>query len=243
MDNTDLLLHEIFTSTTLTKRQKIFNAEEILTKKLEVAHPNLEDYFQLAVVVLEEPEVDFIKSIECMEKVLAYDKTNKDAAIFLSWLQYFNRGYVNSDTIAILNNLLKDVEIDPLSKSLIYLAKSWSDEIDENQRHSLLEKSIKYNDTYVHNYLELASIYRGQDNLERERCMNLKALSNVEEIYLVDQSFDLAAVAPYLGQGFKGVVNGSIHNVPTYNRFKSVSILRSVMDSNTIKDLLECLIR
>lgn len=68
MDNFDLKLKEIFTSTMLTKSQKISHAEKMLTEKIGQETTNSELYFKLAVVVLEEPEVDFIKSIKCMKK-------------------------------------------------------------------------------------------------------------------------------------------------------------------------------
>lgn len=239
MDNTDIILKEIFTSDILTKRQKILKSEKKITEKLNTNTTDLELYFKLAAVVLEEPEVDFIKSMECMEEVLTFDKTNKEAIIFLSWLQYFYRGYVNSDTLILLDNLLKDIEIDPLSKSLIYLAKSWSDEINEEQHFHFLEESIKNDDTYVSNYFELASLYRAKGDLNKEQNLIIKALKNVEKIYLVDESFDITVTKQYLGDCFKGVINIPTYDMPTYENIKKESILRTVIDSNTISDILE----
>lgn len=239
MDNTDLILKEIFTSTLLTKKQKILKAEEMLTEKIAIDTFNLELYFKLAVVVLEEPEIDFIKSIECMEKVLSYDKMNKEAIIFLSWIQYFYRGYVNSSALILLDNLLNDVKIDSLSKSLIYLSKSWSADIDEEQRFCFLEKSIESNTTYVHNYLELANLYRNKGDLDKEKDLILKALRNVEKIYLVDKSFDITVVKQYLGDCFKGFIDDSFYDIPTYNLFKREFILGNITDSYKISCILE----
>lgn len=239
MDNTDLILKEIFTSTLLTKKQKILKAEEMLTEKIAIDTFNLELYFKLAVVVLEEPEIDFIKSIECMEKVLSYDKMNKEAIIFLSWIQYFYRGYVNSSALILLDNLLNDAKIDSLSKSLIYLSKSWSADIDEEQRFCFLEKSIESNTTYVHNYIELANLYRNKGDLDTEKDLILKALRNVEKIYLVDKSFDITVVKQYLGDCFKGFIDDSFYDIPTYNLFKREFILGNITDSYKISCILE----
>lgn len=239
MDNTDFILKEIFTSTTLTKKQKILTAEKMLTEKIAIDTLNLELYFKLAVVVLEEPEIDFIKSIECMEKVLSYDKLNKEAIIFLSWIQYFYRGDVNSSTLILLDNLLEDIKIDSLSKSLIYLAKSWSAEINEEQRICFLEKSIKSNTTYVHNYLEMANVYRNKGNLDKEKDMILKALRNVEKIHLVDKSFDMKDVKQYLGDCFTGFIDDSFYDLPTYNMFKKEFILGNITDSYKVSCILE----
>lgn len=238
MDNTDLMLKEIFTSSILTKKQKILTAEEMLTEKIAADTLDLELYFKLAVVLLEEPEVDFIKSIECMEKVLSYDKLNKEAIIFLSWIQYFYRGDVNPSTLILLESLLDDIKIDSLSKSLIYLAKSWSAEINEEQRFYFLEKSVESNTAYVHNYLELANLYRNKGNLDKEKDLILKALKNVEKIYLVDKSFDITIVKKYLGDCFKGIED-SFYDIPTYDRFKREFILGNIADSYKISCILE----
>lgn len=239
MDNTNLILKEIFTSTMLTKKQKILKAEEMLDEKIAADALNLDFYFKLAVVVLEEPEIDFIKSIECMEKVLSYDQMNKEAIIFLSWIQYFYRGDIHSSTLISLDNLLDYTEIDSLLKSLIYLAKSWSAEISEEQRFCLLEKSVECNNTYVHNYFELANVYRQKGNLVKEKDLIVKALSNVEEIYVVDHSFDLTVVKQYLGDGFKGFIEDSLYEIPNYNMFKREFILGNLMDSYKLSRILE----
>ncbi|MCG7336723.1 hypothetical protein MHZ95_15760 [Sporosarcina sp. ACRSM] len=239
MNNIDLTLKEIFMSTTLTKLQKILHAEKILTEKLDIETTNTELYFQLAVVVLEEPEVDFIQSIECTEKILTYDKTNIEAAIFLSWLQYFNRGYVNSSTLMVLDNLLTNVEMDSLSTSLIYLAKSWSYGIDEEQYHTFLKKSVESNGTYVDNCLELANFYRNKGESDKEKSLIRKAFKNIEKIYRVDESFDIAVVEPYLGDDFKGMIDLPTNYVPTYYMVKKESILRTVLASNAVNSMLE----
>lgn len=239
MDNIDLILKEIFTSTLLTKIQKISKAEEMLTKKIATDVFNLDLYFKLAVVVLEEPEVDFIKSIECMEKVLSYDPLNKEAIIFLSWIQYFYRGDVNSSTLILLDDLLDEPKIDSLFKSLVYLAKSWSANISEEQRFFLLEKSVECNDTYVHNYFELANLYRNRDNLVKAKDLIFKALRNVEEIYLVNESFNITVVKQYLGDGFKGFIDDSLYKIPNYNMFKREFILGNIIDSYRISHIVE----
>ncbi|MFC5588014.1 tetratricopeptide repeat protein [Sporosarcina soli] len=239
MNNIDLTLKEIFTSTSLTKSQKVLHAEKMLTEQLDIETTHPELYFKLAVVVLEEPEVDFLQSIECMEKILTYDKTNIEAAIYLSWLQYLNRGYVNASTLTVLDKLLANVEMDSLSLSLIYLAKSWSDEIDEKQYHLFLKKSVESNDTYVDNFLELANFYRNRGESDKEKSFIRKALKNVEKIYLVDESFDIATVKPYLGDCFKGMIDVPTNYVPTYHTLKKESILRTVLASNAVKSMLE----
>lgn len=238
MDNMDLKLKEIFTSTTLTKVEKILEAERILTDKLDVETTNSVLYFKLAVVVLEEPEVDFIQSIECMEKILSYDKTNIEAAIFLSWLQYFYRGYVNSGTITLLDSLLESVEMDSLSRSLIYFAKSWSNEIDEEESNCFLEKSVE-SDMYVENCLRLATSYRNKGDLDKEQDLLLTVLRKVEMIYLMDESFRLAAVKSYLSDRFKGIINIPTYDMPTYNTLKKEFILRNVIDSHTVSDIFD----
>ncbi|MEK4029286.1 hypothetical protein MKZ02_12195 [Pseudobacillus sp. FSL P4-0506] len=241
MDNFDLKLKEIFTSTMLTKSQKISHAEKMLTEKIGQETTNSELYFKLAVVVLEEPEVDFIKSIKCMKKILHYDKTNTEAAIFLSWLQYFHQGYIHPSTLILLDNLLENAEMDSLSTSLIYLVKSWSDEIDEQQHYYFLEQSVESNNQYVDNCLELSKCYRHKGEMDKERYFLLKALKNIEEIYLMDDLFNLAAAEPYLSDRFRGVINIPTYEVPEYNTLKRESILRTVIDSHTVSNILKIL--
>ena len=118
MVNTDMKLKEIFTSTKLTKKQMILKAEEMLSDEISINPLNTELYFKLAIVVLEEPEVDFVQSMECMKKVLSYDKRNKEAIIFLSWIQYYYRGDIESSTHILLNNLLSDIKVDSLKNNV-----------------------------------------------------------------------------------------------------------------------------
>lgn len=238
MNNLEKLLKEVFNSTSLSRAEKISKAENILLQKLKENPLDEDIYFKLAVIVLEEPEVDFIKSMEYMKTVLSFNANNAEAALFLSWIQYFHRGYTELDTINLLDTYIADNEQNSLTKSLCYLAKSWSDEISDVQKQCLLEKSIEVNNNYVSNYLSLANLYHLQENYKMEKSLITHALYNIIWIVSTDDSFNSKSFEAFQGRNFKGIIQVAIDDVPNYSHFKNEFLLETTMNSYRLNKLL-----
>lgn len=232
-------LKDIYGSTILSKSEKISRSESILLKLVEEEPSNTDIYFKLAVIVLEEPEEDFVTSIEYIKKILSINEDSADAALFLSWVQYYHRGYTDLDTIDLLDRLIDNIEIDSITKSLCYLAKSWSYEISDSQKLFLLKKSVDTDSSYVSNLLAISNHYRSHGDTRLEKEAIISALRNIESIICIESSpITLQDFEPYKGQNFNGIEQSIVTEVPDYNRFKDEYLLETKIDSYRLNTIL-----
>ncbi|OEH91064.1 tetratricopeptide repeat protein [Bacillus solimangrovi] len=231
-------LDKIYTSQQFTTRQKILKAEELLDRQLVLEPQNTDLWFELASVVLEVPEVDFWKSLECMRQVLSYDPKNSEALLFLAFIHYLHRGYVDSNTENLLDKCLES-ENDTQIKSLCYLAKTWGDKVSEDEVLYYLEKSVEYDDSFIKNLITLADVYHKQGRYREENNLLTQALKNIEKIYLCNERFDKEKLKPYLNSHFIGYEPTPLPFSPSYNQFKKFYMMRIWIDSAMVEPILE----
>lgn len=242
LDEFQIMLQEIYSSTSLSPNDKIIASENYLEELLKHDPQNTTLWFTLAVHVLEVPEVDYRKSIHCMERILSYDQRNIEAVLFLACIQYLHQGYIE-DSVDKLLDFSVQSECDHRTKSLCLMAKAWSCEGRLSRRSqeyiSYLEQSVQYDDSYVSNLLNLASAYNQKGETEKGNQLLHRALRNIECIYVSDRDSCLSILEPYLGESFIGFVPVPLPSYPSVASFKDDFILEVYLDAYRVSEMID----
>lgn len=185
------------------KNFDIEKAEKIIEKQIKNDTKNIELWFKLAVIELTVALVDYIKSLECINKILDIDKNNVLALILECCIHYYHLGGINEDLFNKLN-LIRTNDEDVLS-IIKYIMSLYYEDLDINKQKELLEQSICLCNNYVTNYEELGKIYIIQGDLDKGKKLIKKAYDNIKLVYNEEEICDFTDVNEYINEHVKGI--------------------------------------
>lgn len=185
------------------KNFDVEKAEEIIERRIKNDNRNIKLWFKLAVIELTVPLVDYIKSLECVNKILDIDKNNVLAVILECCIHHYHLGGINEDLFNKLN-LIRTNDNDVLSM-IKYIMSLYYEDLDINKQKELLEQSICLCNDYVTNYEELGNIYIIQGDLDKGKKLIKKAYDNIKLVYNEEELCDFTDVNEYINEHVKGI--------------------------------------
>ena len=202
----------------LINKKNFHQAEIIIENILKNEPQNTELWLIYAKMELTIPLVDFIKSMECLNQILEYDKTNFEAILLLCCIKHFWLGGVDDELMAKLDSIKTN---DKEKLSMIEYVKSWYYDIKEDNKmyEQVLLKSIELFSGHVFNYKALGQFYIKHGRIKEGKELIKLALKNVQFIYSKDSDF-----ANYdhinLNQYFNQLVKGTYISLVVYESIK-----------------------
>jgi tetratricopeptide (TPR) repeat protein len=245
MDTVIAEIQKIFISDKLDDSEKIEKGDSILAGALKQDPTNTQLWILRALLALEVPVVDYIRSLEYIRNILGYDPNHTIAWILLAYIQETHEE-LHEDVKDSLVNLL-DKEKNPEKRSLLNLAIAWyyfSKDFPTCEQYLL--QAIRHFPGYPAHYRWLQSLYiYHRKNLGKIRELAENAVKHIEIIYIYDndQRF-IQQIQPYLGENFKGFVPGNeSRGIPNLDLFLQSEIKMLHTTDSVAKGYLEHLER
>ena len=185
-------------------------AEKIMEELLANEPYNTELWLRYAVLELNSPLTDPIRSIECLNKIFQYDKYNFEAILLLCCIYHFHLGDIDDELISKLDSVKTN---DKEKLSMIEYIKSWYyDRKEDNKMYEqVLLKSIELFSGNVLNYKRLAQFYVKNGNIKRSQELIKLALKNITLVYSKDYFHDFTDVNEYFNEFVRGIHSTSNH--------------------------------
>lgn len=192
----ELLTHAI-------KNYDVETAEAILENQLSINKDDTELWLKLAVTELSVPLVDYIKSLECLDKVYALDRDNISAVLLECCVNYYHLGGIDEE---LFNKLkLMDIEDKGILSILKYVMSWHYKGIDIDAQQNLLEESIEFCNNNVRNYEDLGKIYISKGLIDKGKELIKQAVKNIEFIYDDNSEYDFTDINEYFNEKLKGI--------------------------------------
>lgn len=185
------------------KNYDVEEAEAILENQLSINKDDTDLWLKLAVTELSVPLVDYIKSLECIDKIYALDKDNIFAVLLECCINYYHLGGIDEK----LFNKLKSIDIDDTEmKSILKYVMSWHYKgVDINSQQDLLEESIKIYKNNVRVYEDLGKIFINKGEINKGKDLIKKAVKNIKAVYDENLVYDFTDINEYFNEKLKGI--------------------------------------
>lgn len=200
-------MKDLFLQINMLDRMRDYNnLYSLVDDQLKHESNDIELWIKLAIAIIIVPIVDYEKSIECLNKVLAIDNNNPIALIILSHVYEYQLAGIDDILLYQIKNLHTDS--DEINSMLKYVASwSYSDgkKDDQEIEEQLLKESIKLCDKHVWNYMHLVRLYTRQKRYLEINSLIKKALKNIQKVYDCNNEKDVTDIDEYINEHIKGI--------------------------------------